>query len=170
MPNRKSASNANAIEMTPIVDRKTTYEVRNSAIHGRGIFALRNIKKGERLIEYTGTVISEKEADKLYGDAQSTGAQNHTFLFSLSNGNVIDATKGSYTAKWINHGCDPNCETIEDDDRVFIEAKRAIKAGEELKYDYHITLEERHTPAAKARFKCLCGAKNCRGTLLAKKK
>jgi uncharacterized protein len=160
----------NSSSDTPIAERKTTYEVRNSAIHGRGIFALRNIKKGERLIEYTGKVISEKQADALYADAQSEGSMNHTFLFSLSNGNVIDATKGNFTAKWINHGCEPNCETIEDDDRVFIEAIKPIKAGDELKYDYHITLETRHTAKEKARFKCLCGAKTCRGTLLAKKK
>ena len=84
---------------------------------------------------------------------------------------MIDAAQGGNSARWINHSCAPNCEAVEDDDqRIFIEAIRTIQPGEELGYDYNITLEERHTLREKRRWPCLCGARDCRGTLLGKKR
>lgn len=150
-------------------------QVRNSPIHGRGVFAAQPIKKGTRLLEYKGKRVTHKEADKLYGGGSETG---HTFLFTLNDDYVIDANQEGNSARWINHSCSPNCESIcesaEDDDpmhdRVFIEAIRNIKAGEELAYNYLITLEEPHTARLKKIWECRCGSKNCNGTMLAKKR
>lgn len=145
-------------------------EARNSPIHGRGVFALQAIAAGQRIVEYKGKIISDAQAEKLYGDLHDKGEQNHTFLFSISGGKNIDATPINWVAKWINHSCEPNCEASEEDGRVFIEALEDIAAGDELAYDYNIVLEQRHTAKQKARFKCLCGSKTCRGTLLANKR
>ena len=150
-------------------------EVRNSAIHGRGVFATRAIKKGTRIIEYKGKRLTHKEADRLYGGTSETG---HTFLFTLNDYYVIDANKNGNAARWINHGCAPNCSSLceEADDgkpeheRVYIDAIRDIKAGDELTYSYFITLEEPHTKRLQKIWKCLCGAKKCTGTMLEMKK
>jgi uncharacterized protein len=145
------------------------YRVRKSKIHGRGVFAARKIPKGTRIIEYKGKRITYTLASKLYPDIE--GEPTHTFLFELEDNLVIDAAQGGNSARWINHSCAPNCEAVEDDkQRIFIEAIRTIQPGEELGYDYNITLEERHTPREKRRWPCLCGARDCRGTLLGKKR
>ena len=150
------------------------FVVRNSGIHGKGVFALTHIPAGTRLIEYTGERLTEAQVDERYAKDDNP----HTFLFALDDGMVIDATTGGNSARWINHSCAPNCESIcesaEDDDpmhdRVFIEALRNIKPGEELAYNYLITLEEAHTARLKKIWECRCGAKNCNGTMLAKKR
>lgn len=142
-----------------------SYVVRSSGIHGKGIFATRPIKKGTRIIEYKGERITEAQADKRYEDDDS----NHTFLFLLNNDMVIDATYGGNSARWINHCCQPNCEPEEEDDRVYIHARRDIKPGEELSYDYQLVIEEKHTAAVKKFYACRCGAKKCRGNFLAEK-
>jgi SET domain-containing protein len=153
--------------MATAKSRTSRIKMRDSKIHGRGVFATRAIPKGTRLVEYKGERITWKQADDRYPDVD--GAPSHTFLFSVGKV-VIDANhKGSVT-RWINHSCNPNCEAVEDDKRIFIESIRDIKAGEELGYEYNITFEERHTKALKDRYKCLCGNKNCRGTLLGDKR
>jgi len=140
--------------------------VRRSNIHGRGVFALQKIRKGERVIEYTGERISHREADHRYPNDDSP----HTMLFIVDKKLVIDATRTGNSARWINHSCRPNCESINDEKRIYIEAMRDIRAGEELTYDYNLILDERHTPALKRENPCSCGAKRCRGTLLGPKR
>lgn len=137
--------------------------VRGSEIHGRGVFAARAIAKDERIIEYKGTLITEDEADTLYGDDET----NHTFLFLLDNDMVIDAYRGGNSARWINHSCNPNCEPVEEDNRLYIHATRNIKAGEELGYEYNLVIEDRYTPAIKKLYACRCGTRQCHGTFLA---
>ena len=144
------------------------FAVRKSGIHGRGVFALTDIPKGTRLIEYTGERMSHDEADARYGDLHDGSA--HTMLFAVNDEVVIDATRRGSSARWINHSCSPNCEAIEEDGRVFIEARRAIREGEELAYDYSLIVEERHTPKLKREHACYCGARRCRGTLLGRKR
>jgi hypothetical protein len=149
--------------------RKPKIIVRTSRIHGRGVYAGRRLTKGERIIEYKGEVISWREADRR--PPSDPDDPTHTFFFSLDDGkHVIDANIGGNAARWINHSCDPNCETEEDDGRVFIEALRDIRAGEELFYDYGLVVDERITPTLKKQYRCLCGAKDCRGTMLALRK
>jgi SET domain-containing protein len=144
------------------------YVVRRSRIHGRGVFAARTIPKGTRIVEYRGRRISYDLAAELYPDDDA--APTHTFLFELDEDTVIDAGQGGNAARWINHSCAPNCEAVDEDNRIFIEAIRTIRPGEELGYDYNITLEERHTPREKRRWPCRCGTRACRGTLLGKKR
>jgi SET domain-containing protein len=142
--------------------------VRNSAIHGRGVFAVGAITKGARILEYTGERMSHAEADRRYGDLHD--GSSHTMLFAATDKVVIDATRRGGPARWINHSCAPNCEANEEDGRVFIDAIRAIRPGEELSYDYNLVLEERHTPKLKREHPCHCGARRCRGTLLGSKR
>jgi SET domain-containing protein len=152
------------------VTRKPRIIVRNSRIHGRGVYAARRLKAGEVIIEYKGERIGWKEADRR--PPSDPDDPHHTFYFSLSDGRtVIDANVGGNAARWINHSCDPNCETEESDDgRVFIQAMRDIRKGEELNYDYALVIDERMTPSLKRSYACHCGARNCRGTMLALKK
>ena len=150
-------------------------QARKSTIHGNGVFALEALAKGERVIEYKGLrrTHAEVDADDA-GDVES----GHTFLFTLNDDYVIDANYKGNDARWINHSCAPNCEAViaeaEGEDRtadkVFIEAIRDIKPGEELTYNYGITLAERHTPRLKKIWECRCGAKNCTGTMLQPKR
>jgi hypothetical protein len=149
---------------------RARFVVKQSRIHGRGIVAARPIKPGERIVEYKGEIISWKEADRR--PSADPDDPHHTFLFALSDGKrVIDANVNGNAARWINHSCDPNCETEETDEgRVFIQAIRAIKRGEELNYDYGLIVDERITPTLKKQHECRCGAKDCRGTMLALRK
>ena len=95
---------------------------------------------------------------------------HHTFFFSLENGDVIDAGTDGNDARWINHSCDPNCETSEEDDRIFVEAIRTLRPGDELFYDYRIVPAERRTKQLEKDFACCCGSPKCRGTMLEPKK
>ena len=144
------------------------FAVRRSSIHGRGVFALEYIPRGSRIIEYQGERISSDEADARYAEEHEDSP--HTMLFAVDGGIVIDATRVGNSARWINHSCMPNCETTDEEGRIFIEARRDIAPGEELTYDYNLILEERHTPALKRANPCFCGARRCRGTLLGSKR
>jgi SET domain-containing protein len=138
--------------------------VRNSSIHGRGVFALRRIPKGTRIIEYKGKLITDKEADRRYSRVHEHSP--HTMLFSLEGGWVIDATRRGNSARWINHSCAPNCDIEEEGRRIFIESRRDIQPGDELTYDYNLQIGEKHTRAAKREHACFCGSRRCRGTML----
>jgi hypothetical protein len=150
------------------------YVARRSPIHGNGVFATAPIARGEEIIEYKGTLMSHAEADAMYGDGGETG---HTFLFTLNDDYIIDANRKGNTARWINHSCAPNCRAVVEEsasgdrrrDRVLIEAIRAIKPGDELTYDYGITLDVPHTARLKKLWQCRCGSPKCTGTLLKSK-
>jgi uncharacterized protein len=144
---------------------KKIYAVRSSGIHGRGVFATAKISKGTVIVEYKGQRASWDDAmERPDSDPEDSA---HTFLFQLDDGRVIDARVRGNAARWINHSCDPNCRTFEDDDgRVFIEAKRKIRPGEELSYDYKLQIEGRLTKRERAQYTCRCGAAKCRGSLL----
>ncbi len=144
------------------------YEVRNSPIHGRGVFAIDAIPKGARIIEYKGKRVKWTWASDAYPDVE--GEPTHTFLFEIDDDWVIDANQKGNAARWINHSCNPNCEAVDEEGRIFIEAIRSIRPGQELGYDYNITSEDRLTPAEKKRWPCYCGSSKCRGTLLVPKK
>ncbi len=151
----------------PNVDRSCII-VKSSPIHGKGVFAAKTIKKGAAIIEYKGERISWKLAEKRH--PHDPKDPNHTFYFSLEDGRCIDAKYGGNAARWINHSCKPSCETREDnfdgEPRVFIYAKRDLKPGEELFYDYSLDVEGRITKQMKKDYECRCGAKKCRGTML----
>ena len=138
--------------------------VRDSPVHGRGVFATRRIEKGERIIEYLGDRVSHDEADRRYESKDEN--DSHTFLFIVDSKTVIDAGVGGNDARFFNHSCDPNCESVVEKRRVFIEAIRAIEAGEEMTYDYQIYKEEGDPENIDEVFACRCGFANCRGTML----
>jgi len=140
------------------------FVVRRSKIHGSGVYAAREILKGTRVVEYLGDRITHSEADERYEfKGQDDG---HTFLFVASRRVVIDAGVNGNEARFINHSCDPNCETVIEGERVFIEALRDIKPGEELGYEYGLTWESTDDPDELANYACRCGAAKCRGTML----
>lgn len=164
MTNKKSAKKGGGKS----ADKDRMYEVRQSPVHGNGVFARRPIAAGERIIEYKGQRISW---DKATRRAEKAGGPiNHTFYFSLADGRVIDGGRDGNNARWINHACTPNCEAFEDDGKVFIHAMQDIEAGEELNYNYALIYDERHTPALKKLFACRCGTPGCTGTMLAPKR
>jgi SET domain-containing protein len=145
------------------------FELRASPIAGVGAFAMRPIKKGTRIIEYTGERISNAEADRRYDEDKMK--THHTFLFTLNRRTVVDAAVGGNDARFINHSCAPNCEAvIEDGRRIFIEAIKDISIGEELVYDYQYERTDDHTVEDERFYACRCGAPACRGTILAPKK
>ena len=143
-------------------------QTRKSGVHGKGVYAVVDLAEGETLIEYVGEIITWEEALRRHPHDPSD--PNHTFYFHIDEGHVIDAKVGGNSARWINHSCAPNCEADVEDGRVFIRAQRNIKAGEELFYDYGLVIDEPYTPKLKAEYPCWCGAKKCRGTLLAPKR
>lgn len=147
---------------------------RNSKIHGQGVFATAPIKAGEEVIEYKGKLRTHKEVDEEYG-GKDTG---HTFLFILNDTYVIDANIGGNVARWLNHGCAPNCQAFVIEhmsgdprkDKVVIEAIRDIETGEELTYDYDIRIGEPITAEERLLWACHCNAPNCTGTMIKAKR
>ncbi|HEX4322814.1 MAG TPA: SET domain-containing protein-lysine N-methyltransferase [Acidobacteriaceae bacterium] len=126
--------------------------VRSSEIHAAGCYTTAAVMKGERIVEYTGRRISKEEADELYTDYPVT------YLFGLGDGAIV--IDGFCTAMFINHSCEGNCETSEDDNgRVWITALRDIPADAEITYDYCL-YEGGDDPCT-----CYCGAATCRGTM-----
>ena len=128
---------------------------------------MKPIAEGDRIIEYTGPVITWKEAQRRH--PHDPDDPNHTFYFHIDDKRVIDGMFGS-PAKWINHACDPNCEADEDEGRIYIKALRDITPGEELNYSYGLVLDGRHTAKVKKEYECRCGSPRCRGTMLAPKR
>jgi uncharacterized protein len=124
--------------------------IRSSDIHAAGCYTTAPIAKGARVVEYTGDIVSNEEGDRLYKH------KDYTYLFALDGGtHMVD---GYGMAMYINHSCEPNCETDQVDGRIWITALRNIKAGEELTYDYNLFDGEGEAP-------CSCGARKCRGTM-----
>lgn len=141
--------------------------VRKSTLHGNGVFAARDIPKETRIIEYTGKRITPRQADEMH--PVNPEDPFHTFFFSTSSGKIIDGGDGGNDSRWVNHSCEPNCETQEGrgGKRVYIYAIRDIRKGEELFYDYGLIMDGKITKTLREQYKCLCGAKTCRGTMLA---
>ncbi|MDE2449626.1 MAG: SET domain-containing protein-lysine N-methyltransferase [Gammaproteobacteria bacterium] len=144
--------------------RQPLFEVRGSPVHGLGAFALRRIPKGTRIIEYLGERVSHEEADRRYEGKEADDA--HTFLFIVDSRTVIDAGVDGNDARFLNHSCNPNCESVIESRRVFIEAARTIEPGEEMTYDYQIQREDDDPPGIEEIFACRCGFPQCRGTML----
>ena len=126
--------------------------LRCSKIHLTGCYTTEPIAEGTRIVEYSGPRMTYDEADRTYVRHETT------YLFALDDGkHVID---GFGKAAFINHSCDPNCETDEIEERIWVIALRDIAAGEELTYDYNLYDGEDDDPSL-----CRCGAANCRGTM-----
>lgn len=146
--------------------REPLYVVRKSRIHGRGVFAARRIRKGTRIVEYTGERIGNKEADRRYDDDKMK--RHHTFLFTLDNKTVIDGAieTGGGDASYINHSCEPNCEAVITGKRIFIHALGTIEPGDELAYDYQYERTGKNDAELEKFYVCRCGAPGCRGSIM----
>ena len=158
MAQRRNSAPLSAAPAAPLI------EVRPSALHGLGVFAVRRIPRRARVIEYLGERVSHLEADRRY-EHRAPG-DNHTFLFIVDARTVIDAGVDGNAARFVNHACEPNCESVIEQGRVFIDAIRTIEPGEELTYDYQIQREADDPADIDAIFACRCGGTRCRGTML----
>jgi SET domain-containing protein len=125
--------------------------IRSSSIHAAGCYTTSSITKGVKVVEYTGPRISKREADARFEDSKIT------YLFAIGNGSTV--INGMGVAMYINHSCDPNCETEEIDGRVWVMSLRPIAPGEELTYDYNLFDGDEDDA------RCYCGARNCRKTM-----
>jgi len=141
------------------------FVLRPSRKHGQGAFASVLIRRGTRIIEYTGERITHAEADARYDD--DAMEQHHTLLMIVNRKWVLDAAVGGNDARFINHSCEPNAEIVVARGRVFIDAIADIRPGEEITYDYAYEREEEDDAVATSRYPCRCGARRCRGTILA---
>lgn len=136
-----------------------TIEVRRSRVHGDGVFALRDLRRGARIGSYTGRRHGPDEASETW-DSQLT------YLFVLSDGSMIDGAQGGNATRHINHACEPNVEAVEeygpdDELRVVVRALRDIRAGEEIFLDYALEIGDDDP----AEYVCRCGTQRCRGTM-----
>lgn len=152
---------------SPDTDQPLWHRVKRSSLHGQGVFARRRIPAGTCIFEYAGKRITSEQADAL--SSSDPDDPFHTFFFMLSSGMIIDGHQQGNDARWINHSCEPNCETQEDDSgqHVYIYALRDIERGEELSFDYALVIEGRKTAKVRAQYACHCGTPSCRGTMLA---
>lgn len=144
------------------------FELRGSVIQGLGAFARVDIPRGTRLIEYVGERITYAESDRRYPDSHDE--RHHTFLFTLNNRVILDAAFEGNDARFINHSCDPNCDAFIERGHIWIESIKRIPAGTELVYDYKYEHLDDYTEKDFAFYKCRCGAPNCRGTIVDRKK
>ena len=114
-------------------------------------------------MEYDGPRLPARDGDTL-------AEAGNVYVFRLNRRESIDGSVPWNLGRHANHSCAPNCEANEENGRIFIDTLRAVRPGEELTYDYNLILDEPHTPAVKRAHPCFCGAGNCRGTILAKKR
>jgi SET domain-containing protein len=167
-PRRAVAPAAPLLPTAKIANMKSRFfDVRQSGIQGKGAFANTRIRKGQRVIEYSGERISNDEADSRYDETSMR--RHHTFLFTVTSRTVVDGAINGNESIYINHSCDPNCEAVIDGGRIFIEAIRTIQPGEELVYDYQYERTGENDDEMEAFYKCLCGAPNCRGSIMKSK-
>lgn len=143
-------------------------KTKNSKIQGRGVFAARRIRKGQRIIEYVGEIIDTKEEERRYDDSKMD--RHHTFLFKIDDNTTIDGTRRGSDARFINHSCEPNCEAVWEERRIFIEAIKNIQPGVELAYDYAFEYEGPLSKEEAEFYFCSCGSPKCRGTILKPKR
>ncbi len=110
--------------------------LKKSSIEGKGIFASENIKKKEEIIQYIGEIVGKEEGTKRADDQLEEG---HVYIFELNDKYDIDGSEKGNIAKYINHSCDPNCESIiYDDKEIWIVAIKDIKKDEELTANYNL--------------------------------
>jgi SET domain-containing protein len=142
--------------------------VGRSRISGTGVFAKRKIPQGTRIIEYLGKRIPISK----YLVEIHNGKPVSMYSFRVTEGTVIDGSRGGNEARFFNHSCEPNCEAYVFDDRAYLYAMRDIVRGEELTFDYKLqsAIEHKVTKADKEIYKCICGSKNCRGTMIASRR
>jgi uncharacterized protein len=135
--------------------------VKNSKIDKKGVFAKKDIPKETYIIEYVGRKVTNKEADDISDKETKNG---DVYLFELNKRSNIDGNVPYNNARFINHSCDPNAESINDKGHIWVVAIKDIKKGEEITYDYCLTTDEHEEHP------CKCGSKKCTGYIVKIKK
>jgi uncharacterized protein len=138
-------------------------EVKGSEIHGRGVYAVKKIPNGEKIIEYAGELIDKEESVRranLQSDKAEKNGDAAVYIFTISDKWDLDGNFPWNIARLINHSCEPNCEAWIDGKKIFIHALRDIKKGEELSFDYGFEIDtwEDHL--------CRCGKATCVGHIV----
>lgn len=148
--------------------RKTTspyITVKKSDIHGTGVYAKKFIPKGTRIIEYVGERVTKAESDKRAQIPLNENSENEeygaVYIFELNKRHDIDGYVKYNTARYINHSCNPSCESEVIRGKIYIIAIRDIQEGEELSYNYGYSWEDYEDHP------CYCGENECIGYILA---
>lgn len=139
-------------------------KVKKSNIHNKGVFAKRDIPKGTKVIEYVGRKITKPQADKIYEKSLEKHKKNNkkgsVYIFELNKKHDIDGDVPWNKAKYINHSCNPNCETEIIDNKIWIISIKDIKKGEEITYNYGYDVDNYKDHP------CRCGSKRCVGYIV----
>ena len=133
------------------------YKIKKSKIDNNGLYANQNIKKGTKIIQYKGKIISVKQSEV----SSKFDNGKAIYLFNINKKYDLDGDFKYNTARLINHSCDPNCEVYGTGLKVWVYAIRDIKKGEELTYDYGFGFDEGYKD-----FPCRCRSKNCVGYIV----
>ena len=140
--------------------------VKKSKLHGKGLFAKRDLKEGTKVIEYVGKKVTKKQSDKIATKQLKKAGENkklgQVYIFTLNKKYDVDGNYSYNVARLANHSCDPNCDTDIIKGKIYIMALRDIKKGEEITYDYGFEFD-------KDDYKdhvCKCGSKNCIGYIV----
>ena len=133
------------------------YKIQKSKIDNNGLYASKDIKKGTKIIEYKGKIISTKHSaiDPKFDNSKAI------YLFNLNKRYDLDGDFKFNIARLINHSCDPNCEVLGEGLKVWVYAMKNINKGDELSYDYGFSFDEDFR-----QFPCKCGSKNCIGYIV----
>ena len=144
---------------------KKLWYKKSSQLHGSGLFANRDIKKGEQVIQYIGDKVTKREgdkrADKQIKKAEKNKKNGMVYVFELNKKYDIDGGVSRNYARFINHSCDPNCEVDITNNEIWISSIKKIKKGAELTYNYGYTFDTDYVDHI-----CKCGSKKCVGYIL----
>ncbi len=136
---------------------KYQLRIRESRMHGFGVFATKAVAPNRKVIEYSGERRTWAQDTRLARNSQRRGQPRNVYRAYIGRRTVIDATIGGSGAEFINHCCDPNLAARLLRGRIFLFSLRKIRPGEELSWDYRLS--------SRKKVKCRCHAPDCRGTL-----
>ena len=146
------------------MQKQEFFEVRESRIHHKGVFATKDIKKGQKILQYVGEKISKEEGDRRAEEIAKKAKYDKTagavYIFNLNDKYDLDGNKPDNPAMYVNHSCDPNAESLQEDDDIWVVAIQDIKKGEEITYNYGYDFDDYKSHP------CKCGAKRCVGYIL----
>ncbi len=145
---------------------KQLYTVKNSKLHGKGLFAKCNIKAGTNIVEYVGEKITKAQSDRIaeiqLKKAQKNREEGQVYIFTLNDKYDINGNVSYNKARLMNHSCNPNCDTDIVDDKIWIRSFKDIKKGDELTYDYGFSFD----PDDFRDHVCKCGSRKCVGFIV----
>ena len=133
------------------------YKIKKSKIDKIGLYANRDIKKGTKIIEYKGKIITTRQSE----ENPKFDNGKAIYLFNLNKRYDLDGDFKFNTARLINHSCDPNCEVAGSGLKVWVYAIKDISKDEELSYDYGFSYDKDYK-----QFPCKCRSVKCVGYIV----